>query len=123
MHAIQAVALNAAQYGDQSAVSSWCFETITISYGQSPASRSVGRRGSAAGPCSHRRLRTKTDGPAPSRDRVAGGKTHSAKVMDSCPGKPPLLPWFPCAVSGLQALTFLRTPAPATQAAHPEEST
>lgn len=30
----QIVALNAAQYGDMGAVSSWCFQTITISYGQ-----------------------------------------------------------------------------------------
>lgn len=27
------VALNQAQYGDLGAVSSWCFQTITISYG------------------------------------------------------------------------------------------
>lgn len=43
----QMVALNANQYGSLGAVSSWCFQTITVSY---------------------------------------GGKSHSAKVLDACPG-------------------------------------
>lgn len=30
---MQMVALNEAQYGDLGAVSKWCFQTITISYG------------------------------------------------------------------------------------------
>jgi hypothetical protein len=31
---IQMVAMNQAQYGDLGAVSPWCFQTITISYGE-----------------------------------------------------------------------------------------
>jgi hypothetical protein len=43
------VALNEAQYGDLGSVSSYCFDTITISY---------------------------------------GGKTHTAQIVDACPGCP-----------------------------------
>lgn len=62
------VAMNEAQYGDLGAVSSWCFQTITISYGACLAPR-FSRDGVSLTPTR--------------RDCHTGGKTAQAKVMDA----------------------------------------
>lgn len=57
--------MNEAQYGDLGAVSSWCFQTITISYGACRCPASLGAVFADPALC------------------LAGGKTAQAKVMDA----------------------------------------